>query len=405
MALQDAPIVRHIRRWPRRVLITVGVIVVLLVGARIALPYVVKGQINQRLASIPGYVGHVDDVGIHLWRGAYSLHGIAIYRHEGNVREPFFLGKSIDFSIAWRELVQRKIVADFVVEKPQLIFVKGATKEESTTDTDRRWQEVIQDIFPMDIQFLEVNEGVMRYVDKTKEPHVDVFIKNMHALATGLRNRPGVAGEELPAEIFVEGDTLGAGKLKLMLSADPLAAQPHFHLSFKVDNLNLPALNESLKAVANVDVGRGTFRLAGEMAGKDGGFQGYVKPFFENLDFTNLEDKKRGIGSRVYEKMVAGIAWLLKNKSRDQLATRVPFQGRFGDPQIGLWRTIANVFRHGFIRAFNPTVEGTLHASNVKPDGTSADGRNVASPRDDRAGAVLQDSAEEKRAGAPTGRK
>jgi hypothetical protein len=404
MKPSQSRIVQRIRRWPRRVLVTLSVLVAILVAARIALPYVVKRQINARLESIPGYVGHVEDVRIHLWRGAYSLHGIAIYRHEGNVREPFFLGKNIDFSVAWRELVHRKVVADFVVDEPQLIFVKGTTKEESTTDTDRRWEQVVQDIFPIDIQYIEVNGGVLRYMDKTRSPPVDVFVKNMHALATGLRNRPGTAGEEMPAEVFVEGDTLGAGKLRLMLAADPLATQPHFHLSAKVDNVNLPALNESLKAFANVDVGRGTFRLAAEMAGKDGGFQGYVKPFFEDLDFKNIEDKQRSIGSRLWEKMVAGLAWLVKNKSRDQVATRIPFQGRFGDPQVGLWRTVANVFRHGFIRAFNPTVEGTLHADNVLPNGQSANGQNVANVKDDREGAGLKPPAEDKRAGAPTGR-
>jgi hypothetical protein len=397
-------VVQRIRRWPRRVLWSVVTVIVLLLAARLALPYVVKRQINAKLESIPGYVGHVDDIRIHLWRGAYSLHGIAINRNENNVREPFFLAKSIDFSVAWRELVHRKVVADFVVDRPQVVFVKGTTKAESTTDTDERWVEVIQKIFPIDIQYVEINDGVLRYLDKTREPQVDVFVKNMHAFATGLRNRPGEVGEEMPARIFVEGDTLGAGKLRLMLAADPLAAQPHFHLSMKVDSLNLPALNESMKAYANVDVGKGTFRMAGEMAGKDGGFQGYVKPFFEDLDFRNLEDKHRGLGSRLWERIVAGMAWLVKNKSRDQVATRIPFQGRFGDPQIGLWRTIANVFRHGFIRAFNPTVEGSLHASNVLPNGQSANGQDVAKPKDDQRDAGLGAAERDNRAGAPTGR-
>jgi len=38
------------------------------------------------------------------------------------------------------------------------------------------------------------------------------------------------------------------------------------------------------------------FALVAEMAGRDGGFQGYVKAiFFEDLDFHNLEDKDKGI--------------------------------------------------------------------------------------------------------------
>ncbi len=377
--------------------ITVAVIVLVLVAARIALPFVVRNQINGRLASIPGYAGNVERVGIHLWRGAYSLHGVAIYREDGKVRHPFLLAKDIDFSIAWRELWRGQIVSDILVDGGQLTFVKGPTEDTSTTDADRRWQAVIQDIFPVDITHFEMKDGAIRYVDDTRQPKVDVFVTKLHVIATGLRNRAGGTAGDLPAQIMATGDTLGAGKLHLQLAAEPLAEQPHFELNFKIDGVNLPALNDSLKAYANVDVGRGVFRLAGEMAGRDGGFQGYVKPFFEDLDFTNIEDKSKGIGERLWEKMVAGVAWLVKNKQRDQVATRIPFQGRFGDPQIGMWRTIANLFRHGFIQAFNPTVEGSIRADNVKPDGTSVDGKlgspaKAASPGEPKA-APTKDAA------------
>lgn len=240
---------------------------------------------------------------------------------------------------------------------------------------DDRWQDVIKDIFPIDITHLEITEGLLRYVNTAREPQVNVFVAHMHATATGLRNRPGERESgEFPARIIVGGDSLGAGRLNLLFQAEPLAAEPHFHLSLKLDNVNLPALNESLRAYANVDVSRGTFRLVGELAGRDGGFQGYVKPFFENLDFSNFEDSKKGIGAQIWEHLVAAFAWVVKDKSRDQVATRIPFEGRFGDAKVGLLATFTNLFRHGFIRAFDPTVEGSVHAQNVRPDGKSVGG-------------------------------
>ena len=145
----------------------------------------------------------------------------------------------------------------------------------------------------------------------------------------------------------------------------------------KLDRVDLPALNESLRAYANVDVGRGTFQLVAEMAGKDGGFQGYVKPFFENLDFKNLKDENKGIVAQIWEKLVAGVVVLVKNKSRDQVATRIPFEGKFGDAKVGLFATVMNLFRHGFIKAFNPTIEGSVKTDNVLPNGKSADGNDV----------------------------
>lgn len=375
MALEDSRLARRVRAWPRRVVITLATVLVVLVAARIALPFIVKRQVNARLAGVPGYVGHVDDIAISLWRGAYHLKGIQILRDTGTLREPFFLARDIDFSLAWRELFHRKIVSDIVIDRPEVVFVKGPTDATSQRDADRRWQEVVKALFPIDITYFEIVNGAIRYVDTTKAPPIDVFVKNMRLVGTGLRNRPSDNGEEFPARISLVGESLGGGKLNLQLMADPLAPQPHFHASFKVDDVNLPALNDSLKAIANVDVGRGTFRMAAEMAGRDGGFQGYVKPFFEDLDFKNLEDEHKGVFSRLWEQVVSGLAWLVKNKARDQVGTRVPFEGRFGDPKVGLLATIGNLFRHGFIRAFNPTVEGSIRADNVLPSGKSANGR------------------------------
>jgi hypothetical protein len=141
------------------------------------------------------------------------------------------------------------------------------------------------------------------------------------------------------------------------------------------------------------------------MAGREGGFQGYVKPFFENLDFHNLADEHKNVGARIWERIVAGVAWLVKNKSRDQVGTRVPFQGRFGDPKIGLLATVENLFRHGFIRAFNPTIEHTVDPDNVLPNGQSANGQNVANVKsDERATKQQHPPEDDNRAGAPTGR-
>lgn len=391
MPAETTPLIHRVRRWPRRVVVTIAVIVLTLLAARIALPHVVKQQVNDRLQSIPGYTGQVADIGIALWRGAYAMEGVEIYKVSGEVRTPFVRARTIDFSVAWRDLFRGKVVSDIHVDEGQLTFVAGETEAESQTDVDRRWQEVIEDLFPLEITHFELNRGLLRYQDKTRTPEVDLFVTNMRVVATGLRNRPSEADEEYPADITVEGDSLGGGKLRLAVSAEPLAAQPHFHLSAKLDDVDLPALNESLKAYANVDVSRGKLQLAAEMAGKDGGFQGYVKPFFEDLDFNNLGDRDDHVLTRIWENVVQGLAWLVENKARDQVGTRIPFQGQFGDPEIGLWATVRNLFRHGFVQAFNPTIEGTVDPDNVLPTGEAADGKGVAIDENDTNAKVATD--------------
>lgn len=399
MEPQKPPLVHRIRSWPRTVLVSMAVILLLLIAARIALPYAVERMVNKRLREIPGYAGHVADIDISLLRGAYTMHRLQIYRVSGEVREPFVFARLIDFSVAWRELFRRKVVSDILVEQGEITFVAGATEEESQKDLDRRWQDVVKDLFPLEITHFEMTNGMVRYQDTKAKPEIDLFVKNANVVATGLRNRPDEGAGEFPATISIQGESLGGGKLAVEIAAEPLAPQPHFHLSAKIDDVNLPELNDSLRAYANVDVGKGTFRMAAEMAGKDGGFQGYVKPFFEDLEFNNIEDKKKGVMSRIWENVVQGLAWLVKNKQRDQIATRIPFQGQFGDPKVGLLATIANLFRHGFIRAFNPTVEGSIDPKNILPSGKSADGKDVATtktdpaPGDQKAPAARESSA------------
>ena len=53
----SAKIVRRVRSWPRRTVVVVATIALVLVAARIALPHVVKRQVNARLQAIPGYWG------------------------------------------------------------------------------------------------------------------------------------------------------------------------------------------------------------------------------------------------------------------------------------------------------------------------------------------------------------
>ena len=52
-----------------KILIGVAAVVAVLVGARIAAPVVVLRYVNDSLAEMGAYRGHVDSVDLFLWRG------------------------------------------------------------------------------------------------------------------------------------------------------------------------------------------------------------------------------------------------------------------------------------------------------------------------------------------------
>src|ERR1700741_92621 len=90
------------KRWK----ISVLSIILLLVIARLVMPYFVLKYVNKTLAEIRGYYGHVEDIDIALIRGAYKINDLLIVKVDTitNQRDttPFFKAPVIDLSVEWK---------------------------------------------------------------------------------------------------------------------------------------------------------------------------------------------------------------------------------------------------------------------------------------------------------------
>jgi hypothetical protein len=368
-------VVARVSHWPRRTLITLGIIIGVLAVARLAAPFLVKRAINQRLAKIPDYSGHVDSVALHVWRGAYRMEGFRIVKSSGKVSEPFFAAERIDFSIAWSELIHGRLVSSISIRNAELNFERGATEENSQLTADSRWQDVINDLFPIDITFLDIRGGTLRFVDTTETPRVDIAVKDLSVTATGLRNRPEDTEtiDPLPAKVDISGITIGEGRFRLYAKIEPLADKPHFELATELNKVALPALNPFLQAYADVEVSKGQFDVVAQMAMKDGHYEGYVKPFLSDLRFDDVPGQKESLGHHLWKGLVSGVANLVKNKDSKQVATRLPFSGDANKFDIHTWKTIENTMHHGFIKALPLGFEGTTHPDGTTPDSVPAE--------------------------------
>ncbi|HEY3756447.1 MAG TPA: DUF748 domain-containing protein [Opitutaceae bacterium] len=369
------------RPLPRRLLIVAFALVVLLLAARLALPSFLKRQINRRLSQIPGYAGHVDSVGVKLWHGGYTMQKFVIQKRDAGLdTEPFVAADNIEFSIAYRRLLHGQLVSDVEIDGGQINFITTRAPEQKQNlglaagspgeapKPDRRWQTVVQDLFPIDITHLELHESRIHYIDETAKPRIDLAIDHMELDASGLRDRPEKNGPPLPATVNLTGETIGRGHLHLYVAAEPLALQPHFQLKVSLANVDLTALNGFLLAYANVDVSKGRFQLYCETSGSGGSYHGYVKPFFTDLDFKTRSDEKKNPFQLLWKDLVAATARLMRDKENKQVATIIPFSGTFQQgTSVRVMPTIGNLIHNGFIAALRRGLEGSSSVTSEKP--------------------------------------
>ena len=338
---------------------TVLLMVMVIVAFRLALPGIVQNYVNNKLDELPEYDGRIGDVDIHLIRGAYSIDDVDIVKTSGNVSLPFFAARKVDFSMEWREMFHGALVGEIDVYGCGLNFVKAETKEQSQTSIDKSWLDVVQDLFPFRINKFEIHDGGVWFHDVGTRPKVDVFLTNLVAVCTNLYNTRDFA-TTLPADFRARGTTLGGGKLDIHVKLDPLANSPKFDLELALEEVNLVALNELLEAYGKFNVKRGTFEVFSEIAGSDGRFDGYVKPFFEDLDVFELKEDSENPFKLVWQAIVAGAVKIFKNHPEDKVATRIPVSGSFEKTDVQVWTAVLNVLRNAFVEAFRANIDQSV---------------------------------------------
>lgn len=346
--------------WRSKILWFVVIFVIALIVARAMLPIWVRDYVNRTLNEMEDYSGHVADVDIHLWRGAYSIHGIEINKTGGGVPVPFFSAPAVDLSVEWKALFEGALVGEIHFERPKINFVNGKSEATTQVGVDKPWTDKIRELFPLKINRFTVDGGEVHYRDFQRSPKVDLEIDRIRMVATNLTNSAQLS-ETLNAEVEISGRPLRAGSLRANIDLDPYAAQPTFALELEMDAIPLVKLNDFAKAYAAITFERGTLRLATAMNSKQGRFTGYVEPVFHEMAiFDPGEDNENPIDF-IWQGIVGGLTRLIRNHPEDRFGTKVPVSGSFDDPAPAILQTVFNVFRNAFVKAF----EGKLSNDDI----------------------------------------
>jgi hypothetical protein len=356
------------RKKRRRTWIILGSIILLLIIARLVMPYFVLKYVNKTLSKSKSYPGHVEDIDIALLRGAYVIKDIRINKADSLTGKtdsiPFFTSPAIDLSVEWKALFKGAIVGEIEVDEPRVNFVKGKHKDENAKKDTAEFQNVIKGLMPLTINRFQINNGHIHYIDKNSNPKIDIALSDLQIIATNLTNAND-SNKVLPAGLKATGNAYD-GSLELNMKFDALQKKPTFDMNAKIANVNMVKLNDFFKAYGNFDVKKGNFGLYTEFAAKDGKFNGYVKPMLRDLDILQWNEEEGDLKQKLWEGVVATVAEVFKNRQKEQLATKVPISGRFDQPDVNLWEAIVYVLRNAFVYALKPSVDNTIDIGKVE---------------------------------------
>ncbi len=332
-------------------------ILAILVIVRLALPTIVKNYLNDLLENIEGYTGHVEDVDLALYRGAYRIDSLAIYSTTQDLGRPFFATDAIDLSLSWSDIFKGKIVGKVILEQPQLNFVAVQSEEDTmATGENVDWTEQIKSLLPISINLFQIKNGRVEYLDDFSEPKVDIYLRSINFSVENIRNTDDDTNP-LPSPYSLSAVSIGEGNLNATGKANLLKELPDFDLDLKFEKADLTAFNEFFKAYAWFDFERGDFNLYSEMALVDSTLEGYVKPLLNDVKVLDWKNEEEGFFNKVYQGIVGGATEVLENQREDQTATRVEISGTISNSSVGVFSSIVELLKNAFIKPLQKDLE------------------------------------------------
>ena len=234
------------------------------------------------------------------------------------------------------------------------------------------------------IDRLRIQNGNFAFVNEGQEPAYKLTLTDTEATLSNLSNQQkrGAAIASLKGRFMGSGDTDATATFR------PEEQGPDFDFGLQIRETDLRSLNDLFRAYGNFDVVGGKFALTLELRVRNQRIDGYIKPFFRDMDvYDRRQDADKNMFRQTYEGLVGGVAGLLENVPRDEVATRTDISGPASNPRTSTWQTVINLVQNAFFKAILPGFEQEVGKRGggeaAKRDDAAADPDAAAKPDHD----------------------
>lgn len=345
----------HSRPWYKKKKLTIPLgIFLFLLGVRMVMVPLIHKELNKFLATFsPTLEFHMNDLDVHIIRGAYSFDGIT-----GKVKgknKNFIEIDSVDVSIAWREIFKGKVVTDIEITEPTFSYTKdlltafaNASKKPDEAKTAK------EKLFPVRIERVDVKNGTVTLDDyPSLEEHKKMSVTKIDGRITNL-----TPAKKFPLSFYnVKATLFGNSVVKTAGHLNLLAKPIEWDVDGELRGFDLTAANQFLKRKVPLTFTRGKLDLYAEAASEDGEIQGYIKPFMKNLDIVKTDENFKGPKHWAIEIITALGNLILRASDTKSVATRIPFSKDAGGMKVDTSEAVGKALQHGFSQKISPGIE------------------------------------------------
>ena len=217
---------------------------------------------------------------------------------------------------------------------------------------------------------VKVDESAVRnsrlgFVNRAAKPPYRVFFTDVAIEIQNFSNhlKDGVARGKAKAKF------MGSGPTQIEFAFRPENKGPDFNLILAIDNTDMRTMNDLLRAYGNFDVVAGMFSFYSEIKVRQGKIDGYVKPLFRDMKvYDQRQDHEKSVFQKLYEGLVGGIAGLLQNRPREEVATQTSIAGDIEAPKTSTWETVLRLIQNAFFKAILPGFEKEVSQHSSRAD-------------------------------------
>ncbi|NVN90074.1 MAG: DUF748 domain-containing protein [Desulfuromonadales bacterium] len=168
-----------------------GVLVVVLVlyGTSYFLDEPLRSNMEKKInRDLKGYSVRLPKLHVHLIGLSLTLKGLTVVQ-QAHPDPPILYLPVLTASIHWRELFFGKRVAEFRLDQPKLNINLQQLRSEATSKVslkERGWQRAVEDIYPLKINTLKINDASITYIDQ--DPKKPLVLSHLNLKAANIRN-------------------------------------------------------------------------------------------------------------------------------------------------------------------------------------------------------------------------